>query len=171
MNLRNILGVIILFTLYSCDKPASQTEQATASAAEKAEVIETSNTTAAETSNVETPKTFAAFQFEKSTHDFGEIKQGDIVKHTFKFTNIGEAPLLISDIRTTCGCTTPNYTREPIAPGESGEIDVQFNSNGKSGVQNKVITIFANTEKQRETVSITTSVKVEKKMDGPFKVQ
>lgn len=171
MKLKSILGVAIVFALYSCDKPVNQ--EVGDSSVAKAEVIETSNTTSAAQTPAETnaPKAYAAFKFEESTHDFGEIKQGDVVKHTFKFTNSGEAPLLISDIKTTCGCTTPKYTREPVQPGETGEIDVQFNSSGKSGKQNKVITIFANTMNQRETISITTSIKVEKQIDGPFKVQ
>ncbi len=169
MKLRNIIVFAALVALYSCNQPTKETNENTS--VSKAEVIETSSNTPTTENVADAPKAFAAFKFEESTHDFGEIEQGDVVKHTFQFTNSGDAPLLISDIKTTCGCTTPNYTREPVAPGETGQIDVQFNSAGKAGVQNKVITIYANTQNQRETVSITTSVKVEKAIEGPFKVQ
>src|SRR5690242_20400174 len=66
--------------------------------------------------------------FEKATHDFGDINQGDKVEQTFKFTNTGTEPLLITNVNVQCGCTTPSWPREPIAPGAKGEIVVVFNS-------------------------------------------
>ena len=82
--------------------------------------------------------------FEEKSFDFGDIKQGDKVSHTFKFTNTGSAPLLINRVQTTCGCTVPKWPREPIAPQASGEISATFNSTGKQGIQNKAITIHSN---------------------------
>lgn len=113
----------------------------------------------------------AEFTFEEKSHDFGELNAGDVVTHVFKFTNSGEAPMLIQDIRTTCGCTTPEYTKEPVGPGETGEITVQFNSKGKSGVQNKNITIFANTKNGSDVVSIKCVVKKVEEVKGPYKDQ
>lgn len=84
--------------------------------------------------------------FEETTHEFGTINEGDIVEHTFAFTNTGDSPLIIQDARATCGCTIPKKPEGPVAPGESSEIQVRFNSQGKSGMQNKTITITANTE-------------------------
>ena len=84
--------------------------------------------------------------FAEKTHEFGTINEGDIVEHTFAFTNTGDAPLIIQDARATCGCTIPKKPEGPVAPGESSEIQVRFNSQGKSGMQNKTITITANTE-------------------------
>ncbi len=167
------IALTLFVLLQACSNEQTQESTTQEKETPKAKVVETANTAAPEKDQptAKEDKAFAAFSFEETEHYFGEIKQGDIVKHTFNFTNIGDAPLLITDIKTTCGCTTPNYTREPVAPGESGEIEVQFNSAGKSGLQNKVITIYANTKQQRETISISTLVKVEKEVKGPYKVQ
>lgn len=83
--------------------------------------------------------------FEKKTHDFGDIQQGDKVEHTFYFTNTGNEPLIITNVQVTCGCTTPKgWPREPIAPGGKGELTVSFNTAGKLGRQNKPVTIVSN---------------------------
>lgn len=84
--------------------------------------------------------------FKETTHEFGTIAEGDVVEHTFTFTNTGGTPLIIQDAQTTCGCTVPKKPEGPIPPGETGEIQVRFNSQGKAGVQNKAVTITANTE-------------------------
>lgn len=87
----------------------------------------------------------AVIAWDKSTHDFGDVFQGDKVEHTFRFTNTGNRDLVITNIEVTCGCTTPKgWPRDPIAPGGSGELTVAFNSAGKIGKQNKVITITSN---------------------------
>lgn len=96
--------------------------------------------------------------FEESAHDFGDIFQGDRVTHTFTYENTGNEPLIISDVRTTCGCTATNWNREPLAPGETASITVNFNSAGKSGVQNKVVTILSNAVNSSERVKITTNI-------------
>ncbi len=83
---------------------------------------------------------------EKQTHNFGTITEGDTVEHDFAFTNTGKFPLIINNITASCGCTTPEWPRDPIAPGQQSAIKVRFNSKGKVGMQNKTITIFANTE-------------------------
>ena len=83
--------------------------------------------------------------FEKNSHDFGDIYQGDKVEHTYKFTNTGNEPLIITNVQVTCGCTTPKgYPRDPIAPGQKGEITIAFNSAGKMVRQNKVVTVVSN---------------------------
>lgn len=86
-----------------------------------------------------------AFEFENESHDFGTIKEGDVVEHTFTFKNTGDAPLIISDAKATCGCTVPEKPTEPIPVGGTGEIKVRFNSNKKAGTQNKTVTLTANT--------------------------
>ncbi|KXX67878.1 DUF1573 domain-containing protein [Flammeovirga sp. SJP92] len=98
--------------------------------------------------------------FEEKTYEFGDIHQGDVVEHTFKFSNTGDAPLVITNVTTTCGCTAPNWPKEPIQPGDNGEILVKFNSRGKRGVQNKPITVYSNA-KTTSKISITTNVLVE----------
>ncbi|HEY9009278.1 DUF1573 domain-containing protein [Ohtaekwangia sp.] len=102
--------------------------------------------------------------FEKKTHDFGQIVQGDKVEQVFKFTNTGNEPLIITNVQVTCGCTTPKgWPRDPIQPGGKGEITIAFNSAGKIGRQDKVVTIVSNAANSDEAkISFTTQV-VEKK--------
>ena len=95
------------------------------------------------TAETKMPKiTFA----EKGIYDFGALTEGDTVEHVFTFTNTGQFPLIINNITASCGCTTPEWPREPVAPGAKSSVKVRFNSRGKSGEQSKTITIFANTE-------------------------
>ncbi|GHB77073.1 DUF1573 domain-containing protein [Persicitalea jodogahamensis] len=81
-----------------------------------------------------------------STYQFGDITEGDVVEHEFKFKNDGQFPLIINNVTASCGCTIPEWPREPIAPGAESSIQVRFNSKGKPGPQVKTITVFANTE-------------------------
>jgi len=86
-----------------------------------------------------------AFEFDSKVVDFGQITQGEIVSKTFKFRNVGKSNLIISSAQGSCGCTVPEWPKEPIKPGETSQIDVKFDSNGKHGMQNKTITLVANT--------------------------
>ncbi|UII22388.1 DUF1573 domain-containing protein [Fulvivirga ligni] len=86
-----------------------------------------------------------AFEFEEEEFDFGEINEGDIVEHTFKFKNVGDAPLIIQDAKGSCGCTVPTWPKEPIPVGGTGEVTAKFNSKGKSNTQNKTVTLTSNT--------------------------
>ena len=85
------------------------------------------------------------FEFEETVMQFGEISQGEKVKRMFKFTNVGKSNLIISDAKGSCGCTVPLWPKNPIAPGEEAEIEVVFNSNGKSGHVKNTVTLVANT--------------------------
>ncbi|MEM9671315.1 MAG: DUF1573 domain-containing protein [Cyclobacteriaceae bacterium] len=96
--------------------------------------------------------------FAEDTKDFGDIVQGDKVSHTFEFENTGTEPLILSNVLTTCGCTATSWPREPIAPGETASIDVSFNSTGKKGRQNKVITVVSNAVNAQERVKLITNV-------------
>lgn len=82
--------------------------------------------------------------FEDTTFDFKEINEGDVVTHTFKYKNVGKSPVLITEANTSCGCTVPDYKKEPIAPGEEGEINVKFNSEGKHGDIAKSVYVKSN---------------------------
>ena len=82
--------------------------------------------------------------FETLEYNFDSIVQGDTVKYTFKFKNTGKSPLLITSADVTCGCTQPVFPKEPIPPGKSGTIYVEFRSAGKMGMQDKTITIKSN---------------------------
>ncbi len=102
--------------------------------------------------------------FEKKTHDFGDIVQGDKVEETFHFANTGTEPLIITNVQVTCGCTVPKgWPRDPIMPGGKGELTIAFNSAGKMGKQNKVVTIVSNAvNADGSQISFTTNV-LEKK--------
>lgn len=96
--------------------------------------------------------------FQESSHSFGDIFQGDRVSHTFTYENTGTEPLIVSDVRTTCGCTATNWDREPLPPGETATITVNFNSAGKMNMQNKVVTILSNAVNSSERIKITANV-------------
>lgn len=87
----------------------------------------------------------AKMEFEELAYDFGEVNEGDIVEHTFQFTNTGKIPLVINDAHSTCGCTVPKWPKNPIAPGEKGNIHVEFNTKSKPNQQEKPVIINANT--------------------------
>jgi len=109
------------------------------------------NATASTTANAaDAPQ----MKFVKDTHDFGKIKTGDKVTYDFQFTNSGKTPLIITDAVATCGCTKPEWPHAPIKPGESGAIHITFNSAGKSGLQDKQITITANTNPAQNRVHL-----------------
>ncbi len=107
-----------------------------------------------ETSNPENPNKGpkGQFQFLDSVYNFGQINDGEIVEHTFRFKNIGKGPLSIVKVEASCGCTTPKWTKEVIPPGGEGSITATFDSNGKGGTDNplveKSITVdFDNTDR------------------------
>jgi len=96
--------------------------------------------------------------FAESQFDFGDIKPDSKVQHTFKFTNTGKTPLLIADATASCGCTTPSWTKEAVAPGATGEMEVQFDSRGKQGLISKQVTVRANTQPSTTTIYIKGNV-------------
>lgn len=87
---------------------------------------------------------FAQFEFASAEYDFGDVNQGETVEYLFDFKNSGEIPLIINNVLTTCGCTAPEWPKQPIKPGETGQIKIAFDSSSKIGRQNKVITIRSN---------------------------
>lgn len=87
-----------------------------------------------------------AVEWFETQHDFGSITQGETVSHTFRFKNNGTEPLKLTRVKPSCGCTTPEWSKEEVAPGEEGFIVVKFNSTGKSGVQSKAVTVTGNFE-------------------------
>ena len=99
-----------------------------------------------------------AFTFKKEEHDFGILIDGEKVTYSFQFTNSGDAPLIISNAKGSCGCTVPNYPKEPIAPGATASIDVTFDSKGRTGKQSKAVTITANTNPNRKVIRIHSEV-------------
>ncbi len=96
--------------------------------------------------------------FEETSFDFGTVVDGEKVRHVYNFTNTGAEPLIISNARGSCGCTVPQWPQEPIAPGDKGEIVVEFDSKGKPGRQTKTVTITANTNPTTSKLTITGEV-------------
>lgn len=102
---------------------------------------------------------FPVLEFVESEHDFGEIEKGTGVETVFKYKNAGDAPLVITNIATTCGCTVPkDWSRAPLLPGEEGKFTVKYNGSG-NGTVTKQLTVTANTEKGTEIVKIKAFVK------------
>jgi hypothetical protein len=100
----------------------------------------------------------AVISFDIKEHDFGDLKQGDIVEHTVEFKNTGKTPLILAGVQTTCGCTATKWSQLPILPDKVGSITVQFNTAGKQGIQNKVVTIKSNATNQIERVIIKANI-------------
>jgi Protein of unknown function (DUF1573) len=139
------LSVFCLVAFTSCKEDASK------------KIDETNVAVAAERDANSTK--FPVLQFEETEHDFGEIEAKKPVETVFKYKNVGEAPLVVTNIATTCGCTVPqDWSREPLAPGASGQFTVKYNGSG-NGAVTKQLTITANTEKGTETVKIKAFVK------------
>lgn len=109
--------------------------------------IQTTPTVTPETPAAEEKPTgpLPTVEFDKIDHDFGTIKEGDVVEYTYKFKNTGEAPLIIQGAQGSCGCTVSDWTKEAVAVGGTGFVKAKFDSNGKQNTQNKTVTVTANT--------------------------
>jgi hypothetical protein len=88
----------------------------------------------------------STISFEQRIFNFGNIKSGDVMTHKFKFTNTGNNPLIIFDVKGTCGCTVPGWSNKLVNPGDTESILIKFNSANESGFQNKKVRIFANSK-------------------------
>jgi len=99
-------------------------------------------------------------KFEEEVHDFGRITQGEKVSFAFKFKNTGSSNLIITSAHGSCGCTVPEWPKEPILPGKEGRVNVVFSSEGKSGIQEKSINIVTNCEPSTRVVKIKTDIVV-----------
>ena len=96
--------------------------------------------------------------FANVTHDFGTIDEGEKVACVFKFSNTGDADLVLTSVLTSCGCTVSKFSRKPIPPGGSGTIDITYNSSDRSGKQTKTITVQSNAQNKIMILRITAEV-------------
>ena len=150
--MKNIyIGILSLVLVASCGDMAKKIDSK--------EQLSTDLVTNSKTAEVGAEvKGMPAFTFEKEEHDFGTLIDGEKVTYSFRFTNSGDAPLIISNAKGSCGCTVPNYPKEPIAPGATASIDVTFDSKGRTGKQSKAVTITANTNPNRKVIRIHSEV-------------
>lgn len=139
-------ALVAMIGLVSCGEQKATTEEGAAdvTATEGGETAITPDNVEALTSIV----------FEEESFDFGTITQGEKVEHTFKFTNTGSNDLVIVSAKGSCGCTIPKWPKEPIKPGQTGDMYVIFNSDGKSGKQHKKVSVIANTEPATSEVAL-----------------
>ncbi|MCS7085469.1 MAG: DUF1573 domain-containing protein [Bacteroidia bacterium] len=134
-------------------KESENNSQSAVSDTASAVVAKTDSTAASDTALAKT-----TIAFEKTKHDFGVIAEGDSAVYDFVFTNTGKNPLKITKVKPACGCTTPSYTKDPVAPGEKGYVRVKFDSNGRPGKANKDVTVFANTDPPATKLTFTAEV-------------
>ncbi len=138
---------------------SSAVTQPEAASTPEVQPVQTNQTNNTDPSVVDTDGT-PVFSFDKESHNFGQIVEGTKAETVFKFTNTGDAPLIITSARGSCGCTVPDWPNEPIAPGASSEIAVSFDSKGRQGQQQKSVTIIANTTPNTKVLTITSEVVV-----------
>jgi len=100
--------------------------------------------------------------FADTSHDFGSINQGEKVSYTFKFKNTGNVDLVISSANGSCGCTVPHYPKGTVPAGEEGTIDVTFDSSGKNGKVEKMVTLVTNCQPNTKILTITADIQVPK---------
>lgn len=111
-------------------------------------------------------------EFPTMEHDFGTITEGDVVEYTYSFKNSGQAPLIIQGAQGSCGCTVPDWTKEPIPAGGTGFVKAKFDSNGKPNIQNKTVTVTANTWPKQTVLrfkAMVTPKSVAAPQEGPLK--
>ena len=146
-NIRNLLFVVMMavMALSSC-KGKDESQLSTD--------LVTSPKSATESSDKQ-----AVIKFDTDMHDFGTVLQGEVVTYSFHFTNTGNMPLIISSVKSSCGCTVGDYPRKPIEPGERGAIKVTYDSKGHHGFQSRVLTVMTNTIPAKNTLRIKAIVK------------
>jgi len=173
-NLLTVLVIATVFAFTSCKEKAADDANATVpteGTADAAIAADGSTVNAADPMTAIEPVTpvptgpLTSIKFEQDSYNWGKVMDGDKVTHVFKFKNTGKEPLIISNAKGSCGCTVPEWPKDAIAPGKSGEIKVIFDSKGKGGVggkdDTKKVTITANTDPA--DTYLTISGKVDKK--------
>lgn len=150
------IGFAAAVALVSCNQDANTAAEGEKNAEATISTETVDNTATAE--GAVDAENAPAFNFEKDVHEFGDIIQGEKVSYSFTFTNTGKSDLIISSAKGSCGCTVPEYSKDPVAPGASGKIDVVFDSKGKKGQQNKKVTLVANTEPSQTILTIKGNV-------------
>lgn len=155
------IALVAMVGLQSCEKKSQPADQITVSTdnldlqepeplQETAEITPVQEVSTGPTTNV---------VLSEAMYDFGDIKKGDVKSHTYEVTNTGTNPLIISEVKPGCGCTVPEFTREPIMPGKKGMVTLKFESAAFDGAVQKSAQIFANVEKAPMTIGFTANIK------------
>ena len=134
--LRSIFICITLATLVSCGNSRNNEDQSSDTLVNEAAMAG------------------GKIEFTEPIFDFGQVKEGEVVEQVYAYTNMGTAPVILSQVSASCGCTTPSYTQTPVLPGQSGEIKVSFDSNGQVGKQQKIVTIVSNADNKVATIQL-----------------
>ena len=154
-NLIKVLPIIAALTLTSCKKD------------QKADELIVNEEPQVEAPAVQTPdelvkeaqsKPLTTLALSESNFEFGKIKKGDHVEHVYEVTNTGTNPLIISQVKPGCGCTAPDYTKDPILPGQKGKITLKFDSTNFDGLVNKQAEVYANVEKAPIVISFSADI-------------
>jgi hypothetical protein len=149
-NLVKILPIVATLSLVSCKKdqaagPVVANSDSATTMPSTEEAAPANATLASVQPAPAGPSTSVAFS--ESDFKFGKIKKGDKVEHVYEVTNTGTNPLVISEVKPACGCTVPDYTKDPILPGQKGKITLKFDSTNFDGQVTKQAEVFANVEK------------------------
>jgi hypothetical protein len=172
-----IFALAIAFGMGACDQAQKTINEGTTQDRTATAVVQDPQSVPVNNPNTGAPENMASSEnapvmtFTETEHDFGNITQAKKVSHTFNFKNTGQSPLVIQSASATCGCTVPEWPKEPIAPGESGKITVEFDPTGKLGQQAKQVTIRANTQPEINQVTIKTNIidNAQAGANGPFR--
>lgn len=149
--------VSVACVLFACGSEVKQDSTIQSTPAE-VKIPEKPATPGSGDSSQKLPKT--KMKFKETVHDFGKLKGGETREYNFEFTNVGQEDLVIEYAKGSCGCTVPEWPKDPIKPGATGAIKVKFDSTGKKGKQEKTVTITANTDPEINSI-ITIKAEVE----------
>jgi hypothetical protein len=150
---KKLIPALFFFTLLlGCASDEKKNENAPAISTDVINVPATASDKPAEAGSA------PSMYFTEEKHDFGKITQGEKVSYSFVFKNTGGSDLVISSAQGSCGCTVPSYPHTPVKPGESSKIDVVFNSEGKSGLVQKTVTLITNCNPSTKVLTISSTV-------------
>ena len=162
-NLIKVLPLVAALSLVSCKKDQSAdqlvvNEETTMTTPDSAAAP--MNTAAVNDVTVPAvdPATLTTVALSESSFEFGKIKKGDHKEHTYEITNTGKNPLIISQVKPGCGCTVPDYTKDPIMPGKKGKITLKFDSSNFDGLVNKQAEVYANVEKAPMVITFSADI-------------
>ncbi len=173
--LKNVkLGLLALAmgaTMVACQNEGENTDAAANDAAPAVQPVSNESSSLVNDQATAAPAgPTTTITFDESEYNFGTVDAGEVVEHTYTFTNTGAEPLVISNAKGSCGCTVPDWPKEPVMPGQTGEIRVKFDSKNKNNTQRKKVTITANTEPAQTFLYISGEVKGVAKPAQPVQV-